>query len=228
MMQAVSCLHRLNIAHRDISLQNLLLTKDRDVKLIDFGMACLLRDESANAFRYFKLSGKSYYAAPEMYLPTPLQWPNRCSWIEGQHPAGRLSRAARRLLDSFAMIDAESTGFTYYDQTLVWLKGYEAGPADMFACGVCVFILYVQLPPWMRAARFDDAFKAFERNAARGLDCMRILLEQKYRPEYQAKGRQLPLFDDACDFVNKLLHPSPDRRATVQDAVNHVFLQRQQ
>jgi len=60
---AVRQLHDLGIAHRDISLENILLTEGRDgmtVKLIDFGMATLKRTCHESC-------GKKSYIAPEMY-----------------------------------------------------------------------------------------------------------------------------------------------------------------
>lgn len=36
---AIRCLHHLNIAYRDIKPENILLTKDGHIKLVDFGFA---------------------------------------------------------------------------------------------------------------------------------------------------------------------------------------------
>jgi serine/threonine protein kinase len=65
--EAVRCLHACGIAHRDISLENLLLTHEEgqesgtlQVKLVDFGAASLTRMSSGKC-------GKPSYAAPEVF-----------------------------------------------------------------------------------------------------------------------------------------------------------------
>jgi serine/threonine protein kinase len=64
---AVKQLHNLGIAHRDISLENILLSEDGNgitVKLIDFGMATTERYA-------YQPSGKRSYIAPEMQQDAP-------------------------------------------------------------------------------------------------------------------------------------------------------------
>lgn len=64
---AVRCLHELGIAHRDLSIENILLTKVADgqlaVKIIDFGAATAVRMCNHGGLR-----GKKAYQAPEMHL----------------------------------------------------------------------------------------------------------------------------------------------------------------
>eukprot|EP00929_Paragymnodinium_shiwhaense_P071763 TRINITY_DN3644_c0_g1_i2.p1 TRINITY_DN3644_c0_g1~~TRINITY_DN3644_c0_g1_i2.p1 ORF type:complete len:382 (-),score=101.07 TRINITY_DN3644_c0_g1_i2:455-1600(-) len=69
-LDAVRRLHDLGIAHRDISLENILLTEegndDLKIKLIDFGMASVSR-----MCRGGEVRGKSTYQAPEMHISGP-------------------------------------------------------------------------------------------------------------------------------------------------------------
>eukprot|EP00929_Paragymnodinium_shiwhaense_P034178 TRINITY_DN18632_c0_g1_i1.p1 TRINITY_DN18632_c0_g1~~TRINITY_DN18632_c0_g1_i1.p1 ORF type:complete len:380 (-),score=76.17 TRINITY_DN18632_c0_g1_i1:266-1405(-) len=59
-VSAVKWLHNLGIAHRDISLENILVTEGSRIRLIDFGMATFERECVGNR-------GKKAYEAPEMH-----------------------------------------------------------------------------------------------------------------------------------------------------------------
>jgi len=68
-LRAVSWLHNLGIAHRDLSLENILLTDvgggEMRIKLIDFGMATLSKSSAS------EIPGKASYQAPEMHGNAP-------------------------------------------------------------------------------------------------------------------------------------------------------------
>merc|ERR1719162_1607025 len=69
LLQAVEYLHRHHIGHRDISLENILL-RDGNVRLMDFGMAVCSHSSSRTPLRFFREVGKTFYCAPECYVPT--------------------------------------------------------------------------------------------------------------------------------------------------------------
>lgn len=65
-IDAVDYLHRFNIAHRDIKLENILLDKNRNIKITDFGTAAWQIDFSG-AMDLMKTScGSPHFAAPEV------------------------------------------------------------------------------------------------------------------------------------------------------------------
>jgi serine/threonine protein kinase len=67
--QIVSAVHYLHITksvvHRDLKLENILLTSSGSIKLIDFGFAYLNRGPTCEQW------GSKAYAAPEIFLGTP-------------------------------------------------------------------------------------------------------------------------------------------------------------
>jgi len=65
MFSAVAFLHRNGVAHRDISLENILLHSDGSIRVMDFGLAV-----DSNV-RTIGRVGKTLYRPPEMYCKAP-------------------------------------------------------------------------------------------------------------------------------------------------------------
>ncbi len=61
-LSAVSYLHERGIAHRDIKPENILLDDKFEVRLCDFGWACVLSD----ALKKFSICGTFEYMSPEI------------------------------------------------------------------------------------------------------------------------------------------------------------------
>ena len=66
--RAVEAAHRALIVHRDLKPSNVLVTREGEVKLLDFGIAKLLdRDDEADATRTQGIAMTPAYAAPEQF-----------------------------------------------------------------------------------------------------------------------------------------------------------------
>eukprot|EP01055_Gregarina_sp_Pseudo9_P002610 Gregarina_sp_Pseudo_9__2609@NODE_286_length_3291_cov_26_004920_g268_i0_p1_GENE_NODE_286_length_3291_cov_26_004920_g268_i0NODE_286_length_3291_cov_26_004920_g268_i0_p1_ORF_typecomplete_len548_score105_24Pkinase/PF00069_25/1e47Pkinase_Tyr/PF07714_17/4e29Kinaselike/PF14531_6/1_1e12Kdo/PF06293_14/2_4e09Pkinase_fungal/PF17667_1/1_4e06RIO1/PF01163_22/1_7e06WaaY/PF06176_11/8_5e06APH/PF01636_23/0_0021Haspin_kinase/PF12330_8/0_47Choline_kinase/PF01633_20/0_018PIP49_C/PF12260_8/0_19EcKinase/PF02958_20/0_2 len=72
---ALLSLHSNFICHRDISLENVLISEDRTIRLIDFGQAERMMDEHNEPKYLTGKAGKSYYRPPEVYYGSYLGAP---------------------------------------------------------------------------------------------------------------------------------------------------------
>ncbi len=67
-LAAVQYAHRQNVIHRDLKPANILVTKDGEVRLLDFGIAKLMTDGEAHETELTQVSGRALspqYASPE-------------------------------------------------------------------------------------------------------------------------------------------------------------------
>ncbi|KAM4707107.1 testis-specific serine/threonine-protein kinase 1-like [Discoglossus pictus] len=74
LVRAVKYCHDMDIVHRDLKCENLLLDKDYNIKLSDFGFARrLTRDENDKIMLSKTFCGSAAYAAPEVLQGIPYQ-----------------------------------------------------------------------------------------------------------------------------------------------------------
>ena len=69
LVQAIRCIHDHGIAHRDIKLENILISTHGVIKLIDFNLAKIFQPNEDGKFISYSTDrvGSSSYAAPEMF-----------------------------------------------------------------------------------------------------------------------------------------------------------------
>ncbi len=64
-------IHSLNFVHKDVKLENVLLDKDFNLKLTDFGLADKVEGSDASGFEKERFDGTFSYMAPEILLGAP-------------------------------------------------------------------------------------------------------------------------------------------------------------
>eukprot|EP00928_Gymnodinium_smaydae_P039657 TRINITY_DN27044_c0_g4_i2.p1 TRINITY_DN27044_c0_g4~~TRINITY_DN27044_c0_g4_i2.p1 ORF type:complete len:736 (+),score=75.24 TRINITY_DN27044_c0_g4_i2:1335-3542(+) len=158
---AIRYLHEHQIGHRDLSIENVLL-HNGVVRVMDFGQA--VRSHSAgHPLRYFCDAGKPCYRSPESYVP-------KASTVEVIPPFGVKNGGvcfvqAGRNLCEVRLPEGAVPGLSC--RAVPW--GYQVKPLDMFAFGVCCFMLLVGMPPWREAKLADDHFSWVRTNGIAAL-----------------------------------------------------------
>lgn len=77
-VSAVQYCHSKGIAHRDLKLENLMVTREGEVKVIDFGLSALGREGKIRTF-----SGTPAYMAPEVIARAEFEGPPTDVWALG-------------------------------------------------------------------------------------------------------------------------------------------------
>lgn len=201
-LKAVEYLHEHNVGHRDISLENLLLRQGQ-VRLMDFGQAVLLRDAAGNAHYYFRLCGKDYYRAPEVYMPSNESCPGLR--VQAPVPAGWTpGREVQVMGGGYLCLLRFPDNATPGQMSEATLSGYPVAPVDVFACGVAMFILHAQVQPWKQALMAIPNFKWVYANG------IQALLQAWNKPA---------LSNDASQLLSGMLHVYSAHRWTIQDCL---------
>ncbi|KAI8865644.1 Pkinase-domain-containing protein, partial [Ramicandelaber brevisporus] len=76
---ALDYLHRNSVVHRDLKIENILITGDNDIKLIDFGLSNLYNPRA----QLSTFCGSLYFAAPELLHARPYMGPEVDIWSFG-------------------------------------------------------------------------------------------------------------------------------------------------
>ena len=80
-ISAVDYLHKLNIVHRDLKAENLLLDSNFNIKLADFGFSNFYdNNEMLNTF-----CGSPPYAAPEVFEGKKYNGPEIDIWVNNNY-----------------------------------------------------------------------------------------------------------------------------------------------
>lgn len=198
LLGAVDFLHERGIGHRDISIENILLHAG-DVQLMDFGQAVRTHSDDGLPLRYFCALGKDYYRAPERNVPAQ-------SHVKVIAPARSVPcQVAFVHTDDYLCELLLPASAVAGRECLAEPWGYAVPPVDVFACGVCSFMLFGRAPPWQQAKPSDPHFAFVRSNGV--------------APMLNAYGKQLP--PAMGDLLDAMLQANPVQRTTIADCLAH-------
>ncbi|CAE7663575.1 SMU1 [Symbiodinium necroappetens] len=202
LLQAVKFLHLHGISHRDISLENVLLSGG-DVRLMDFGQAVQTHLETGELCRYFVPAGKPYYRPPEAYIPNQgtLAVISPASSRAGQVALALTS--AQDFLCHVRLLEAAEPGQLCAAEP--W--GYTAPPIDIFACAVCITIMFLAGPPWRQARPTDKYFQWVQSN---GLGAL-------------ATSWKKAVPSSASELLGQMMQTDPERRPAIEGCLAHAW-----
>jgi len=224
--QALKYMHLKNLGHRDVSLENLLLktssTGEKILKLMDFDQVVRLRADEGTPLRYFRPPGKDNYRAPEAYVPRVADGDcNRLVWFEVPEDAQPgaiiqadilsqpgvecvyvdMHRRQHRGFHCMVQLPQELPAGGLAEAQIV---GYEVGPIDVLAGGVCFFMMAYQTRPWNFAVRSDGSFNFVKKQG----------IEELLR----RWGKEL-MSSAAMTLMTRMLSVNPTERPTMDECL---------
>lgn len=97
----------------------------------------------------------------------------------------------------------------YMSPEILSEEPFDGHAVDMWAVGVCLFMMLTGKPPWQRAAEHDDAFRNFS-----GGNLVHILRDQYH----------LGLSEHAMDILQRMMLLDPRDRISLQQVRNHPWM----
>jgi serine/threonine protein kinase len=194
---AVKYLHGMNIAHRDIKLENILIDDDMNAKVIDFG------------FSYWSESISKSENTKD--IQTRIFESN----IEAQ-TLGTVGYMAPELLE----MHDKGTNFTADTNENTAERFELLKAADIFALGVTLFIMVVGTAPFSSASKTDPNYRAFFLGKRKS-DFSRFWGKH---PKTKDMIENEELSDDFKSLIEGMLDPNLTERLRVNSIMKHSWL----
>lgn len=159
LLKGIEYLHSINICHRDIKLENLLLDQDSRLIIADFGSASTIRIEAGKSLPFDSSLpvGSREYNSPEMNME----------------------------------------------------KNYYGEKADIFAAGICLFLMLLGHPPFREASLRDSHFKKLARTNKE--DYWNIYKTANIPPQFK-------------DLFEKMVETDSSKRIELRDIYAHPWM----
>jgi serine/threonine protein kinase len=209
LMRGVDHLHSHGIAHRDIKLENILLSGDGILKITDFGVSEVFNGDHPGLEHTHGRAGLNMGEVRKCQ-------PGVCGSLPYIAPEV-LARNGKTFDISVSLANFEPAE-------------YDPRPLDVWSCGIVYLTMTLQGSPWTAARPSDNAYKRFT-------DAWDTWLAK--HPEAEGRihdgpgGAPMagPIFSPEClgspaikRLVLKMLDPNPERRISMHEALNSSYV----
>jgi serine/threonine protein kinase len=173
------------------------------VRLMDFGQAVQTHSSGGIPLRYFSALGKPPYRPPECYVPLPRTVEVLVPSDARMGEVTFAKTASGGHLCDVRLPPSATPGQTCTAEP----SGYLVPPVDVFACGVCLFMMITGMPPWKLAILSDSHFQFVKANGI-----LKLL---------HAWKKLTPLVAD--ELLALMLRFDPAKRPSAEQCLSHLW-----
>jgi serine/threonine protein kinase len=217
---AVDFMHSNNVAHLDLSLENLLLDGNDHVKICDFGMAREIKTRVITTPRH-NSNTSSRCSTPT--LPSPISSPSSLtasSSLTSFDTSGPSSMcmdddtdtdndtlATLGSTEEVELFHGKPGKIGYMAPEVFEGKGFDGRAADVWSCGIMLFMMLTGIPPWKLPANSDERY--------------RLIMAGQLAKLLHAWNTPIP--QPAMELLSHMLCPAA-QRWSIKEILKHPFI----